>query len=359
MKRARGTGSVFKRGQVWWYSFVRDGMLVRESSQSTLKTTAQSKLNDAIRETEGGFQNSKVSVADLMKTALAEYERKGRKSLQDAKERWAKHLEPAFGTMSAKRVTTELLEKYAKARVDSGAAKATVNRELALLRFAFNLARKRRKLQFVVWFPMFKENNTRTGFLADADYDKLAAACSKRGLWLRAMFETGFQFGWRSGELVGMRVRQFDKATGTLRLEPQTTKNDEGREAVMPPDLLTLIHRCATGKKPDDLLFTRDRQQRTVKDFRGAWDGARRDAGLPDLLFHDLRRSAVRNMIRRGIPQHIAMKISGHKTDSVFRRYAIVAQSDLQEAAAKMARPISQVTIDPHHESQSGSQRPN
>src|SRR5437868_4278557 len=128
MKRPRGTGSLFRRGQIWWYSFVRDEALVRESSQSPLKTVAQARLEAAIREAEGGLQKTKASVKELMDAALAEYERQGRRSLQDAKERWKLHLEPIFANMQASRVTTEKLEQYAKERVSEGAAKATVNR---------------------------------------------------------------------------------------------------------------------------------------------------------------------------------------------------------------------------------------
>ena len=113
----------------------------------------------------------------------------------------------------------------------------------------------------------------------------------------------------------------------------------------MPKLMAALIQQCATAKKPTDHLFTRDGVP--VRDFRHAWADVTEEAGVPDLLFHDLRRTAVRNMIRRGIPQHVAMKISGHKTDSVFRRYAIVSPTDLAEAAAKMnEKPDSILTVD-------------
>ena len=329
------------RGDVWWFSFKEH----RESAETTIKTVAQEKLAQHIRNIENGFTRSKISVSDLMKSAFRHYEREGFTSLQDAKERWGKHLEPVFGGLQASQVTTEKLESYGADRLKAKAAKATINRELALLRLAFNLGRKARQLQIVPHFPMYRENNTRQGFLEDAQYDKLAAACAKRGLWLRAMFETAVQFGWRIGELKNMRVRQADIAAGMLRLEPGTTKNREGREAAMPPTLALLIRQCVTGKRPDDHLFTRD-GGKPVKDFRGAWEESTKEAGVPDLLVHDLRRTAVRNMIRRGIPQHLAMRISGHKTDSVFRRYAIVSPTDLREAAVKMAQPIPSFTID-------------
>jgi integrase len=73
-----------------------------------------------------------------------------------------------------------------------------------------------------------------------------------------------------------------------------------------------------------------------VKYFTGEWDRITAAAGCPGLLFHDLRRSAVRGMIRAGVTEHVAMKISGHLTSEVFRRYNIISGKDLADAAAKL-----------------------
>jgi hypothetical protein len=81
-------------------------------------------------------------------------------------------------------------------------------------------------------------------------------------------------------------------------------------------------------------------------DFRKAWASACVAAGffrvvrvdaetevkVPTTLFHDLRRSAVQNMVRAGVPQSVAMEISGHRTASVFMRYAITSEDQKREA---------------------------
>ena len=74
-----------------------------------------------------------------------------------------------------------------------------------------------------------------------------------------------------------------------------------------------------------------------IQDPRKAWKAACVAAGHPGLLIHDLRRSAVRNMEQAGVPRSVAMKLTGHKTENVYRRYAIVSESDLQEAARRIA----------------------
>jgi len=89
------------------------------------------------------------------------------------------------------------------------------------------------------------------------------------------------------------------------------------------------------GKKGDDYLFTRENGE-VVKDFRGTWDDLTERADVPGLLFHDSRRSSVSNMIRRGVPQKTARKVSGHKTDAVFSRYNIVSEDDIRDAARRI-----------------------
>jgi len=157
------------------------------------------------------------------------------------------------------------------------------------------------------------------------------------------MFEVAYNFGWRVSELQKLRVRQIDLIARTIRLEPGETKNDEGRTVVMTGLVFALLQQCVAGKQPDDHVFTRSGNN-SIRDFRGAWAKVCTEAKTAGLLFHDLRRTAVRNMVRRGIPERVAMTIRGHKTRAVFDRYNIVSESDLRDAALKLERDYSHRT---------------
>ena len=158
---------------------------------------------------------------------------------------------------------------------------------------------------------------------------------------MRTLFELAYTYGWRHGELLGLRVNQISIVEHTIRLNPGETKNEKGREVTMTPLLCQLLLECVRGKGPADRVLTRDNSQPVV-DFRWTWEQATVKAGVPGLLFHDLRRTAVRNMIRAGISEAVAMKISGHKTRSVFDRYNVTSQADISEAIGKL---VSQRTI--------------
>ena len=348
-RHRRGDGTIFTAGsKTLWIQYWVNGHHVRENTNTTDRNVATDKLRSRIYEASQGLipepsATRKLTVANLYEALEREYQINGRKSVDDLKARWKLHLEPFFGFMRAVNVSTDLVNRYIDKRQLEGAENATINRELAVLKRAFNLGRECTppKVHNVPYFNMLKESNIRKGFLESAQYDKLARECAKYGLWLRTLFELAYTYGWRHSELLNLQVSQVSIADRTIRLHPGETKNDDGREVTMTPLLRQLLRECITGKQADDSVLTR-KDGKAVGDFRGSWEAATEKAGVAGLLFHDLRRTAVRNMIRAGVPERVAMAISGHKTRSIFDRYNIVSQADVQDAVTKL---ISQRTV--------------
>lgn len=312
----------------------------RESTKCEKPKAAQDILRKKLLELDRIGPNAipqgarRISVSDLYESLERDYAINARKSLRDLKIRWNKHLQGSFSQMSVTAVTTEQISAYVAKRLQESASNATVNRELAALKRMYKLAIKTGRLKFgeQPYFPMLKERNVRKGFVKDAQYSELARTTGEIGLWLRGLFELGYTYGWRKSELLGLRVSQLDFAERTIVLYAGETKNDAARMVGMTAAVYELLMSLVVGKAPESKVFTRGRENRPIAGFRKAWAAATKAAGCEGLLFHDLRRSGVRNLVRAGVTEKVAMTITGHKTRSVFERYNIVSDADVRQA---------------------------
>ena len=151
---------------------------------------------------------------------------------------------------------------------------------------------------------------------------------------VRPIVMFAYHTGWRLTEILTLQWDQVDLKEGIVRLEPGETKNDEGRTLYMEDELWTVV-RGLYRQRQFGCSSVFHRNGKGIKDFRKAWKAACTKSGQPGMIFHDLRSTAVRDMVRAGIPEVVAMKISGHKTRSVFDRYNIVSRNDLKEAAIR------------------------
>jgi integrase len=339
MRRRRGAGSVYKQPgcKTYMIKYYRGGRAIREATGVSDYQAARQMLNRKLGKlAEGTFVEPRIErmrVEELMGPFFRQQLVDGSKDSVRAERRWKRHLEPFFGGRLITTVGTDDLNLYVDQRLRQGARPATVNREIAVLRGAFRLGAKSTppKVQMLPAFPHLDERNIRTGFVEDKQFTQLAAQTSD--VWLRAMLEMGYEYGWRRGELAGLRVRNVDLSGRTIRLDPRTTKNDEGRTVVMTSAIFALMAQCVDGKTAEDFVFTRN--GKPIGDFRKRWRKVTIAAGVPGLLFHDLRRSGVRNLVRAGVSEKVAMKITGHKTRDVFDRYDITSERDLEDAARK------------------------
>ena len=351
-KRARGNGGVFrvKGSRYWWISYQYKGDTIRKSSGKLTKTEAAENLKRILLQIAGRNydpRSEKVTVDELYDDLLKDYRLKNQ-AVEWAEQAWNLHLKDSFSGMKAANLGTNQIADYVEKRLGEKAARSTVNRELALLRRAFSIGCNETEPQRVSRVPRFgrfivsEKGNERKGFVEETQYRKLAEAAAGR-LWLRALLALAYTFGFRRGELLGnpkkgtepMRCKQVDLLNNTVCLYAGETKNGEPRIVALTEECRLLVTELHRGKQPEDFLLTRENGE-PVRDFREVWETLTTKAGVPGLLFHDFRRSAVRNMIRRGVPQKTARTISGHKTDAVFSRYNIVSDADIRDAARRI-----------------------
>ena len=339
-------GSIYKRGDVWYILFIHRGRRHRESSGSTDRKVALGLLKKRIAEVvEGriiGPQAERVTFDDLVKLIEADYTTNGRKSTVDMLGRVA-HLRGAFGAHRAIDITHKMLLAYVEKRTREGAQPATIRYELVVFGRMYTLAIRAEMLTTKPPLPTIRLRNARSGFF---EADELARVLAALPADVAPAIEFASITGWRIGEIRGLTWAQVDVKGCVVRLEPGTTKNEEGRTfpfgahprlgaLIVAQMKRTLALRQERGKIIRHVFH---REGEPLGDFKKAWKDACKAAGCPGRLVHDLRRTAVRNLVRAGVSERVAMQLTGHRTRSVFDRYDIVSEADLTQAVEKLSR---------------------
>ena len=383
--KTRGNGRIFQRkgSTMWWCAYYLRGKEYRESTGQTEEKKAQKFLDRKLKEVHAdqigakhfvGPQQERTKISELLDALEADYKLRGKESPQ-----FRAHLKPVrdyFGDWRAVEVTAEAVDRFISELLegdpDSPAsekrpkAPATINRSTQLLAQAYKLALERRRLSNAPVIRHLSEGgNARQGFFSDAEFRALLDHLPE---YLRDFTGFGYLTGWRKGEIASLRWEDVDG--DVIRLRAENSKNGDGRTVTVDGELAALMERrkAARRVKIDDrvmlttLVFHHDGEP--IVDFRKAWGTACCIAGVGQVvcpnckgivdaeykcancsqrwrreelkyvgrLFHDFRRTAVRNMVRAGVPERVAMTLSGHKTRSIFDRYNIVSERDLREA---------------------------
>src|SRR5882724_1671947 len=360
-RRERGEGGLIKiRGCRFWYGqFYRDGRQIRVSTRTEIKEEAKKTLRRLMGDTERGItpenELRKVRYADLRAALLQNYVERGNKSLQttaDGSETiWGlKPLDEYFEYKPSKngepekksglpvtQITTDAAREFARKRLDEGVSNDTVNGSLRLLRRMLNIAHEDKKIQVVPKVRLLKNSPARKGFLAQEQFDSLISFLPAN---LKPLVTFLYYCGVRLGEAKQIEWRQVDLKAALVRLEEDQTKNSEARTIPLPDVLLKMLK----GIEPKDgTVFD-------TTNLRKAWCKACVAAGLgkfeeveeksdpryTGLIIHDLRRSAIKNLMKVGVNEKVAMKISGHKTRAVFDRYHIIDTEDVVDAMRRV-----------------------
>ena len=355
-KRTRGLGFVYqptyvdkrtgesKTAATWWIQYSVRGKRYRESSGSANRNDAVKLLKDrlgaAAQGKPVGPNVDKTTFEDLAQILLDDYRANGRRSLERVQAA-VNHLRGFFGDYLAIDITSDQVTRYMTWRQKGDAAPATINRELAALRRAFRLASRARKVVLQPEISLLREDNRRKGFF---EPDQYRALLGKMPEYLKPVIQVAYITGWRiKSEILTRQGHHVDLGFGWLRLEPGETKAGEGRNFPLTPELREVLER--------ELEMTRELERETgqiipwlfhnngkrIGSFRKAWSTACKKAGLAGRIPHDFRRTAVRNLERAGVPRSAAMAMVGHRTESIYRRYAIADEGMLKESAVKLA----------------------
>jgi integrase len=348
-----------KDSPYWWIQYFVDGQAQRESSkiprtQSDREAWALlARRQAAIAEGRPtGREGEKLTLANLREILQEDYTQRERKSWDRASRALAA-IEAVFGAKTkVSRLTADRLHQYLAARLNDGASRSTVQKELAALKRALALAVERGLLPFRVTFPRIGEiKNARCEFIEAWEWALLRPELPE---YWQDLGDMALAMGWRcKGELRPLTWAQVDWERGLVRLEKYRTKNDDARvfpfrEA--PTVFAALERRRATVQAMEQgtgtpilTVFAVEKrakltESRFYRDWRAGWRKAFGKDSAPKRP-HDFRRSAVRALETGGVPRSIAKRLVGHRTDSMYQRYAITTEDDLRAAVRQLHQP--------------------
>ena len=318
---------------------------VKDAVSKTI--TCIERLGEIAAEKHGGRpfvgpQQERVTVNELLDGLENDYK---------LRDKWnpkiASHMKPVrayFGTWRAADVTPNAVAAYIKNLREEGYSNSTLNHRTQLLRQAFKAAMRDKQVSSAPFIPRLSEvGNERQGFFETADFE---AVVSHLPEYLRDFARFGFLTGWRKGSIASLRWA--DVGDDVIYLRAENSKTREAETMPLEGKLQEIIERRRRAAVLEDengskrfAEFVFHRKGLPIGDFRKVWTKACKLADVDHRLFHDLRRTASRNMIAAGVPQAVAMKITGHRTDSMFRRYAIANEDQKRDALQQTQEYLS------------------
>ena len=380
----RGDGRIYKpkRSRYLYIAYCHNGKEICESAREAICAAAARKRNFTDQDARGvaerllkkrlreidndkeglkpfvGPQQDRLTVGNLLDSLESELKLRNIKSLHQTQNH-LRIVRKYFGDLRAVNVSTDTIHRYIEKSLTDGLAPSTVNGRTALLREAFRLAMRRRRLSFVPEFPRLRVDNAREGFFSKPEFFAVLSNLGDQDI--ADYMEWFYWTGMRPGEIRSLTWQAFDRETWTLRLHARNAKTGKGRVLALEGPLQEIIQRRMRARRFScDLIFHRN--GKSVGTFYKRWYRACKAAEISERRRpYDCRRTAVRNMLRAGVSERIAMSISGHRTRAVFDRYNIVNEQDIAEALSKTTAYVrslpetkSVVAIDQKAVSESG-----
>src|SRR5262245_3271764 len=323
----KGQGSIYLRGKTWWIRYSWRGKEYRESAETDSEAKANKLLLARLR-TVGTSKHvaprdQRYTLDDMLEKISLRFQKRGLRSFDKVQCAWS-HVEEDFRFHRAVDIDKDAIENYQTQRLASGAKPATINRETTYLKLGLKLLGLP-----VPTVEKLAEDNVRQGFLRVPEFDSLLAEI--RDSNVKDIVEFLYHSAWRSGEPKAMQWSWLDLDSWTVRLPAKYSKNKKVRTLPLEGVLREIIERRIEAR---DIAcpYVFHRNGKPIKMFLKAFKGAAKKAGLAGTVPHDMRRSAIRNFRKAGVSENEGMKLSGHRTRSVYDRYDITDEADTREA---------------------------
>jgi integrase len=345
VRRPKGTGQITELG-AGKYRLRAKVPNSQKRPQRTVsaksRSEAERKLRSWITEIENGrFKAERVTMNRLFDLYEADLARHGRASGENVRLKLKKFLRPRFGGLLADSLKKSEIEAYKDERLRTGASPATINRELSYLGRSLRLGLEDDLINKVIPIRKLKEDNARQGFFEHSAY---LAVREKLPQHQRLLFVCAYHWGMRRGELLRLRWEwvYLNEAKPLIKIPGPITKSGRPRTIPIYGDLYSWLSRAKAERDqlwpscPWVFIY----RGRRLRDPRDGFRAAAESAGYPSALFHDLRRTAIRNMEAALIPRAEAMQISGHRTESVYKRYDISSERGAIRAGELLAEHL-------------------
>ena len=358
---AAGHAIEIREQSIWWIKYQVAGRPVCVSSGSERKADAKKLLREREHLVDHGSaittQVHRVTFDEAAADLLIDYTTNKRRSVRVLTLRLEKHLTPFFARRRLMSITTMDVRAYTATRQAEGASNASINRDLIVLKRMCMLAMQAGKLLVRPYIPLLKESNIRKGFFEREQSERVQHHLPS---YMQGIAAFAYITGWRTpSEILPLEWRGVDLKAGEVRLEAGSTKNGEARTFPLTRDLRRVLEdqqqiadhlQRARGLIARYVfcytIGTKAGQRITESGFNKQWRKARLAAGCPGRIPHDFRRTAVRNLVRAGVPERVAMELTGHKTRAIFERYNITSPTDLRDAARRLDAYAAAATQD-------------
>jgi integrase len=352
-RRQKGSGAVYRRGNIWWISYVWNGRRYTESSGSTKKGVATDMLNRRLGEMGLGKlvgpREGKVTVADILPLVVQDYEIRKRAALTTIGGH-VKAWREAIGSERARGVNYASLQRIIKRWQEEGkVSDSTINRRLAFLRRAFHLANQADLLSHIPVFPRLQEQNVRQVTWERAEY--LAVRAELPDDDLRDLLDWLWWTGMRAGQAKKLKWTAFNRRTWELRSPAADVKTRT--EEVLPiegtPLQAIIERRWKARKRHPHCPHIFHRNGKPLGNFRKSFATACRKVGITPgrggKTIHDFRRTGVANLIDSGCDERTAMLISGHKTATTLARYNIRRREAVRKALQNVGKYVQTMPV--------------